>query len=164
MELVVDVWRGSSSKDHFSPCTSSCRILRTKTRETEKGAGNEGACTCSKGVTALPVLVSMPLHVTNKLSVRRRRIRAARERRGAAPGCPFRIFRRKKNGRKEKARREARGARREVRIRVRNCHRAKSRTLRSSLEIPPRLVFRRKVQSTSNETLHIQSNNDNNKM
>ncbi|KYN29024.1 hypothetical protein ALC57_01545 [Trachymyrmex cornetzi] len=42
---LVDAWRGgSSSKDHFSPCgTSSCRILRTKTRETEKGTGNEGA-------------------------------------------------------------------------------------------------------------------------
>ncbi|EGI70100.1 hypothetical protein G5I_01143 [Acromyrmex echinatior] len=42
---LVDAWRGgSSSKDHFSPCgTSSCRVLRTKTRETEKGTGNEGA-------------------------------------------------------------------------------------------------------------------------
>jgi len=64
---LVDAWRGgSSSKDHFSPCgTSSCRVLRTKTRETEKGTGNEGAGWFPRvgspvNARSFPVLVSMP--------------------------------------------------------------------------------------------------------
>ncbi|TGZ52095.1 hypothetical protein DBV15_07716 [Temnothorax longispinosus] len=76
---LVDAWRGgSSSKDHFSPCgTSSCRVLRTKTRETEKGTGNEGGAGALRQHAPRSILVSMPQQ-RNKLSNRRRRIRHER--------------------------------------------------------------------------------------
>ena len=54
-----------SSKHHsfLSPYTSSCRILRTKTRETERGTGNGDVLMCFLGVCIPIHTYSTDIHV-----------------------------------------------------------------------------------------------------